>query len=253
MTAKHEKIAAHYRRAIEAGKLLPGQKMPSLRQIAKDRSCSINAATDAFKVLKREGMIITRSGSGTTVAPRTEIATPSGAARADRRASGGGNYLPGETSTGHTARMWECDDTDIATLLGIHPGTDVVIRQRQHRNAAGRVTWYNSSYTHARIAIDVPEILNAAPLHGGWPDMYHERTGRTLERGPQQYTARLATSEELDGLEIAGHGGGVPVLVKRVVWRDADGPVDVWEDVMSPGLWDLEKVTPGDKSVQQPK
>ena len=243
MTAKHEKIAAHYRRAIESGELPPGGKMPSLRQIAQDRECSINTASDAFKMLKRQGLIITRSGSGTTVAPRSEIATPSGAARADRRAAGGGNYLPGETSTGHTSRMWQCEDADIAALLGISPGVDVVIRQRQHRNAAGRVTWHNTSYTHARIAVDVPEILHAAPLHGGWPDMYKARTGRTLVRGPQQYTARLATDEELQAFEIVGYGAGVPVLVKRLVWRDDDGPVDVWEDVMSPGLWDTERTT----------
>ena len=253
MTAKHERIAAHYRRAITSGKLRPGEKMPTLERVRKTHDCSINVATAAFQVLKREGLIIARPGSGTTVAPRTEIATPSGADRADRRAAGGGNYAPGETSTGHTARMWTCDDADIAALLGIHPGTDIVIRQRQNRDASGRVTWYNTSYTHARIAIDVPEILNPAPLHGGWPDMYFERTGRKITRGPQLRTARLATNPELDGLEITAFGGGVPVLVKRVVWRDIDGPVDVWEDVMSPGLWDLEKVTPGNKSGHQTK
>ena len=237
---KHERVAAHYRRSIEEKELLPGQKFPTLQQVMDDRACSVNTANRAFKLMQREGLIVSRHGSGTIVAPSAELAVLSGAQSADRRKSGCGNQGPGERLDGHVAYTWACESADIASLLGISIGEDVVVRQRQRRDANGRANWHNTGYTHFRIVADVPEILDPTPMHGGWPDMYLERTGKKVTRGPQHYTARLATDDELHALELPSVGA-VPVLVKRVLWSDPDGPVDLWEDVMAPGLWDVEK------------
>lgn len=238
-----DEIAGHYRQAIRRGRYKAGEPMPPVRQVATDRKCSINVATDAYKLLKMEGLIITRPGSGTIVAPNVAVAVMSGAQSADRRMAGCGNQGPGESLDGHRAWVWACDRADIAALLRIQVGDDVVVRQRQRRDSDGRVNWHNTGYTLYRITTDVPEILDPTPLHGRWPDMYRERTGKQVTRGPQQYAARMATPAELDCLGIdMPPGGVVPVLVKRVVWSDPDGPVDVWEDVMYPGLWDQERL-----------
>lgn len=240
---KHERVAAHYRRSIRSGRLAPGEKFPSVQQVMAAQKTSVNTASRAFKLLQREGLIVSRHGSGTIVAPGAGIAVMSGAQSADRRAAGCGNQAPSESLDGHRAYVWACDRADIAALLGIGAGDDVVVRQRQRRDPDGQINWHNTGYTHLRIAADVPEILDPTPLHGRWPDMYRERTGKQVTRGPQQYTARHATATELDCLGVDMPAGAVvPVLVKRVLWSDPDGPVDVWEDVMAPGLWDQERI-----------
>ena len=238
-----DEIAGHYRQAIRRGRYKAGAPMPSVRQVATDRKCSINVATDAYKLLKTEGLIITRPGSGTIVAPSAGIAVMSGAQSADRRAAGCGNSGRGESLDGHRAYVAPCESAEIAALLRIQIGDDVVVRQRQRRDTSGQAHWHNTGYTLYRITTDVPEILDPTPLHGRWPDMYRDRTGKQITRGPQQYAARHATADELDCLGIdMPPGAVVPVLVKRVIWSDPDGPVDVWEDVMAPGLWDQERL-----------
>lgn len=63
-------IADHFRGLIAAGILAPGERLPSVRQLARDLSIAPGTVAKAFQRLDADGMITTRHGSGTRVADR---------------------------------------------------------------------------------------------------------------------------------------------------------------------------------------
>ncbi|THV23584.1 GntR family transcriptional regulator [Glycomyces paridis] len=70
------RIAAELTRRISERELLPGDKVPSTRQVAQEFAVAIATATKALDVLRAEGLVVTRPRSGTVVAPRRGIAKP---------------------------------------------------------------------------------------------------------------------------------------------------------------------------------
>src|SRR5262249_13728007 len=103
-----------------------------------------------------------------------------------------------------------------------------------------RPTVVASSYIHARAVSDVPELLNQGQLKPFWQNTYKERTGREIVRSPERRGARLASTDELEALEInLPPYAAVPVLVLQTVFHDEDGPIEVWEDVYAPGMWQV--------------
>lgn len=69
-------IAAEIRARIEEGKLQPGERVPSIRQISQRRGVAIATATRAISTLRDEGLVETAVGSGTVVSYRAELAQP---------------------------------------------------------------------------------------------------------------------------------------------------------------------------------
>jgi DNA-binding transcriptional regulator YhcF (GntR family) len=60
-------IAAVIRHRIETGALRPGDRVPSTRQVVRDFGVAMATATRALAVLRDEGLVVTRPGSGTVV------------------------------------------------------------------------------------------------------------------------------------------------------------------------------------------
>jgi GntR family transcriptional regulator len=74
-----------------------------------------------------------------------------------------------------------------------------------------------------------------------WQEIYTERTGRTVTKSPERRTARFASQNELDLLEVrVPEDVPVPVLVLVNVFHDEDGPLEYWEDIYSVGLWQAD-------------
>lgn len=63
-----EQIAAHFRGLILAGRLGAGDRLPTVRQTARDFGVALGTAARAFRVLETEGVIETRGAAGTRVA-----------------------------------------------------------------------------------------------------------------------------------------------------------------------------------------
>jgi GntR family transcriptional regulator len=246
----HEKIAADYRHQIETGKLLPGDVMPPLSKVREVYGCSQNVASAAYQMLKGEGLVITRPGAGTIVAERPRVVPATGAQRADRVESGGPNYAHGEESTGHTSELRSCADLGVCRDLGIDAHDEVVLRKRVFRRD-GHPTVLAISVINPRAAAAVPELLESRKLPFYWHDAYADRTGRRIWRLPERRTARLASRDELKALEVplpSDVDVAVPVLVKYTVWHDDQGPIEVWEDVLAPGLWDTDRTPPEEET-----
>ncbi|MFI5718699.1 TetR/AcrR family transcriptional regulator C-terminal domain-containing protein [Nocardia sp. NPDC051750] len=83
-------IAAHIRTRIETGELRPGDRVPSIRQIARRWGVAVATATRVMATLRDEGLIDTEVGSGAVVSDlaRALPAGPIAAAAATASAPG---------------------------------------------------------------------------------------------------------------------------------------------------------------------
>ena len=60
-------IAARVRVAVAAGELRPGERLPSVRELAKRLRVNPATVSQAYKELAKEGFVETRHGAGTFV------------------------------------------------------------------------------------------------------------------------------------------------------------------------------------------
>lgn len=63
-----EQIAAHFRGMILAGRIGAGDRLPTVRQSARDFGVALGTAARAYRSLEAEGVIVTRGAAGTRVA-----------------------------------------------------------------------------------------------------------------------------------------------------------------------------------------
>jgi DNA-binding transcriptional regulator YhcF (GntR family) len=63
-------IVESIRRRIESGRLRPGERVPSTRQITREWGVAMATATKVLNALRQEGMVVPRQGVGTVVADR---------------------------------------------------------------------------------------------------------------------------------------------------------------------------------------
>jgi GntR family transcriptional regulator len=68
----YRQIESQLRDFILSGALRPGTKLPTIRALARDASCSVITTQRAYRDLEEEGLILTRQGRGTVVAEITE-------------------------------------------------------------------------------------------------------------------------------------------------------------------------------------
>jgi len=74
MEPPYRQIAAELRAGIAAGDLRPGDRVPSVRQIAQRWGVATATANRVMAVLRDEGLVTTRVGAGTVVSDRAEPA-----------------------------------------------------------------------------------------------------------------------------------------------------------------------------------
>lgn len=60
-------IAAHYRQSIANGELAAGQQLPTARALAKRLRVALMTVQSAYTMLREDGLVESRQGSGTYV------------------------------------------------------------------------------------------------------------------------------------------------------------------------------------------
>lgn len=74
-----EQVAASVRADIVAGRLLPGDRLPSAREVAEALEINLHTVLHAYQQLRDEGLIDLRRGRGavvsTSLAPLAELST----------------------------------------------------------------------------------------------------------------------------------------------------------------------------------
>lgn len=232
-------IASHYRKLIVDGVLKTGDEMPSMRDVCEEFGVSITTANRAFRMLKAEGLTVAHPGVGTVVANQPRVAATA-SARLDRLARTGTPYGHKESSVEHTAQLRSLVDPILADQLDLDLHDEVIVRTRTFVRD-GKRTVFAVSCINIRALGDVPELLSSEPMGRFWQEIYTSRTGRAVTKSPERRSARLAYDYELEALHVSvDPGTPVPVLVLVNTFSDEDGPIEVWEDVYAPGLWQVD-------------
>lgn len=64
-----DSLADLFRGAIRSGQLGDGERLPTVRQTARDFGVAQGTAAKAYRALEQEGLVVTRTAAGTRVAP----------------------------------------------------------------------------------------------------------------------------------------------------------------------------------------
>ncbi|HVA28208.1 MAG TPA: PLP-dependent aminotransferase family protein, partial [Candidatus Baltobacteraceae bacterium] len=62
--------------AIESERLAPGERLPAMRELARELACALVTVSQAYELLAARGRVIARVGKGTFVAPPVEASVP---------------------------------------------------------------------------------------------------------------------------------------------------------------------------------
>ncbi|MGW2183335.1 GntR family transcriptional regulator [Streptomyces sp. NPDC001732] len=241
MPPKWQRIADELAQQIADGVYAPGEYLPHIRELVAQGKGSITTVHAAYKALEAEGLVVSSRGHGTRVQPQDAIpqSAVSGVSRLNRLKRTGRSYGPREASQDHVVALRSCVDAEIANLLDIELCDEILMRGRTFtRN--GKPTVVALSIIQLRAVNVVPELLRDERMPRFWQEIYTERTGVEISADPEKRGARLASGEELRkfGIEVPDDVA-VPVLVLRSVFRDETGPIEVWEDVYRPGMWQV--------------
>jgi DNA-binding GntR family transcriptional regulator len=229
----YARIAGHYRDLISSGELSPGDLLPSIKNLATEWEVSTATADRAMRLLREEKLVQGIPGVGTEVMARP-ISLASGAERHDRSGKTQSSWGAGEKSSGHAGGIVEAPE-DVAHVLGISPGDDVIRRSRVYRDGHGIVS-HSTSWIPVEFAQAVPELAKSERLKGGLSlDLIARATGRHVVKRVDEETARIATKADLKLLELEADTIAA-ILVLTARFLDADGELlEYGVDLGAPG------------------
>ena len=72
-TPPYEQVRGQLAELIESGVLAEGTRLPPVRQLAGDLELAAGTVARAYSELESAGLVVTRRGGGTVVAPRREL------------------------------------------------------------------------------------------------------------------------------------------------------------------------------------
>ena len=235
---KYRQIANLIRDQILRGDLRPGDEVPSERALATTYGVSRPTATKALEILRMQGFVESRQGSGSYVA---DVRARSRARERYRRARDRGRiYPPDEYATIVAAELADPAPEHVLRTLGLPEGTSA-IRRRRITNGPEGPREVSTSWFDGRLAEAARRLLERERIVEGTPAYVEAVTGRQVRYAQDRACARLADATEAEELRLAG-GTGSPVLAfEHVTFDAADRPVEFTEAVYPPDRWTYEQ------------
>lgn len=245
---KYHRVADTLRREIREGELTPGQRLPAETTLVERFRMSLPTIRQALGVLRAEGLIESRHGIGTFVKEQRRLQRRSRGRYGSARGHGkqlsphlrheivfaGRGPVPGH----------------IAEVMGIDPGTEVVIRRRHlFDKNTHQPEEIGASYLPVDVAggtyLEQPTVAPKALFL-----CVEELTGRRYTRARDHWIARLPTGDESSILELPT---GAPVLHVIHTAHDQDG--DILE--VSESIWPADRILliddyPIEQEAEQP-
>ncbi|MET9557314.1 GntR family transcriptional regulator [Streptomyces sp. NPDC006645] len=228
---KYEEIAESLRTRIAAGEF-DGETLPSGRDLAEQWSVSRATAVKAMDVLRNDGVVEARQGTGFVVA-ETPVARPAGARRAgSTRVTGGMPFLRvGEPD-------WAVPPAHVAAALGLDPGVEALRRVRVLQLPDGSPHSYVQAWFPPAVAERSPRLTQAAPIAEGTTRYVRRQTGRFPVEGTDMTTVRLATEQEISHLALSEPAAVAVVLhtaydeeQRPLVCEEGVTPAELYEHV----------------------
>lgn len=209
-------IADHYRSQIQTGKLAPGDRLPSVTEIAEEWGVSRATASNAIARLKTEEMVDT-SPQGTFVSSEdVSVPTPGNRIQAPLPDRVG----PGEAIEVTAAEIVKAPDY-VAALLGLDRGTEI-IRREEITSLRGKPRMLEVSWAPASSTLVPLGALEKKPLPGGVSHFLQTVTHREVSHAQDHLEARSADTREAAALHVLV---GAPILAGASVWSDSEGVI----------------------------
>ncbi|MDX8033607.1 GntR family transcriptional regulator [Lentzea sp. BCCO 10_0856] len=232
-------IANDLRQQIDSGELPPGSKVPGENDLTSQYGVEQPTARRALDVLKNEGLIVAKRGSGTFVREFKPIRRVS----PDRlKATSRGSGQPiWSTDVGTRPRTEdvtvdvELPPAPIAEVLKLDDSARVVIRRRRYVVDDKPVQLATSYYPEALVAGSAITEINTGKggAYARLKELGHEPT-----RFREELRTRMPRDAERQALDLAQ---GTPViLIVRTAYTADDQPVEVSEMVLDSAAYVLE-------------
>lgn len=223
---KYEEIAESLRSRIAAEEFAPGATLPSTRDLAEQWSVSRATAVKALDVLRNDGVVEARQGTGFVVT-ETPVARPAGARLAgSARVTGGMPFLRIGTPD------WAVPPTHVAEALRMDAQAEALRRVRVLQLPDGSPHSYVVAWFPPEVAHASPRLAQAAPIAEGTTRYVRRQTGRFPVEGTDITSVRLMAEDEAEHLALSG-----PVAVAVVLHTayDQEGRPLVCEEGVTPG------------------
>lgn len=235
----YERVADELRAAILAGEV--SGRLPSLAGLADRYGTTVDIARRAVEILRGEGLLITRQGSGTYVRLFQRITRRSPARlAADQWAAGRAIQ---DADTGVRPRTVDVVVSEVpapdyvAEALGVDVGAAVLSRARRHV-VDKRPVQFSQSFLPLDIASD-SRIAYTDVGPGGTYGRLAE-LGFAPVRFREQVQARPPRPEEVERLDLGSSVGSTVFQITRYAFA-ADGRcVEVNRQVLDASVYDLD-------------
>jgi GntR family transcriptional regulator len=218
----HETLTGYFRSEIVAGRLMPGDQLPTGRQMAAQFDVSQTTVDKVIAALNAVGLVEIRPGKGVFVSARRTVSAAAPAAQLALRIAG--RELDGDRAEIREARVVDAP-LQVASGLDIEPGANVIQRHvavlSRNQTVQLITSWFPS-----KLAKAVPQLLDRRPL----PSIID---GLHPARGEDWITARMPGIEEQRQLAITRWHALVVIASRRF---DSDGSIiEYTELVARPG------------------
>lgn len=238
---KYLQIAGYIRDQIVRGDLRPGEDVPSERELAAAWRVARPTAARALEVLRSQGLVESRQGSGTFV---KQLHAAVRARERYNRARALGTMYSSSESVEFVATEITDGPEHVTLALELPPGSRVIRRARLLRDGDGRPTELSTSWFAPYLAEQAPGLLQAERLLGGTAKYLAEVAGLVAAYVRDQVAARLASPEERRLLDLADPSA---VLVYRLSVHGADDrPLQFDDATYPPDRWAFRQEHPLD-------
>lgn len=227
----YERIAADMRNDIVAGRLLPGDKLPSLNRLSDRYEVSPVTVQRAMDVLKRDGLIVSEQGRGSFV--RTEPLIHRHGSRRHLRVE----RPPGTRPFDAEAKQPEqrillierrMPPADVAFRLHVDEAEEVLLCRYLLRDSGVPVAIVNSYYRRELTRGTLLETSAHADIS---IDAYlMDELGLKLDHFTEEVQARMADDVERELLEL----GNEPVVrILRTLYDTDDAAIQVSDQCLA--------------------
>lgn len=227
-------IADGLREQIVSGAIAPGAKLPSESDLVNEYGTASQTVKQAISLLKAEGLVIGKKGSGVFVRlppPITRMSmerfsrSQRAAGRAAQQAEA---EAAGLTWRQEVLELAEVPAPDwVAKWYDLEPGAPVFVRRRREWVADEPNQLADSYYRPEVVRGTAITELKTGP-GGSYARL--EEAGLVIVRFREEMHARMPTPAETRGLRLTM---GVPVVQLRRVAFAESGPVEVFESIMA--------------------
>jgi DNA-binding GntR family transcriptional regulator len=234
--SRYQQVADQLRDAILRGEYQPGQALPSEAQLSREYELSRPTVRNAIALLQAEGLVDVEHGRGMFVRsrPPRRLVTRSRHVYRDER----GYYFDPQAASWVAVQSpsvgYGPAPDDIARLLRIATGAEVLIRDRQMGEPDGPALQLATSYLRAELVRGTQlEQVDTGP--GGIYDRLEEM-GHMLH-WHETISARMPLPAEIRALSLSP---GTPLLrILRVAFNQDDEPLEVNDTRMSADLFEI--------------